>query len=275
MSMLAVAEQGKVDSIIVGGDLVPHYLPDKTSSNRLDRQESYLTHTLIPAIQDFKRKRDIPIYLDLGNDDFIGSRPILEAHNGQLFHLLHMAKRPLTDGIDIIGYMNVPPTPFERKDWERPDTKEWPFAPGNRITLDGYLSSKGSLQWTVIDLNSTDTIQKDLDQLSKDIINPFIFVSHSPPYNTPLDVIYDGTHVGSQSILRFIERWSNQGKIIASLHGHIHESPRRSGTISTMIGSALCINPGQESRMGRSFRYAILELTEEDSQAKIRILKPA
>lgn len=272
-SMLSVAKQENVDAIIIGGDLVPHSLPQKLKRGVLESQAIYLRDTFVPAIRNFKQKKDIRIYLDLSNDDYIDNRSILENHSPDLFCLLHMQKHRLTDNVDIIGYMNVPPTPFDRKDWERPDSLKMPYIPGNKISLKGYLSANGTLKETVFDLSSVDTIEKELDRLSGMVDKPFIFVSHTPPYNTPLDVIETGLHVGSISVRNFIEKWSLEGKIIASLHGHIHESPHRSGLISTRINNLLCINPGQNSGYLARFRYVILRLSEVTSTIRAEILK--
>jgi len=271
-SMLSIAKNEGVDSIIAGGDLIPHHLPDEVQSNILKAQEKYLKNIFVPAIMNFREKNDIRIYLDMANDDYVCNRYILQEHNNDLFYLLHMEQHHLTDAIDIVGYMVVPPTPFNRKDWEKPDTPEFPFSPGNHVELSGHISSNNIMEKAVIDLNSSDTIERDLHQLSEIIDKPFIFVSHTPPYRTPLDVIYNGLHVGSLSVRNFIEKWAKAGKIIVSLHGHIHESPGRSGEISTKINNVLCINPGQESGRSSNFRYVILQLTGASSSG-IEILK--
>ena len=273
-SMLSIAEREAVDGIVIGGDIVPHYLPDAGKIGVLQAQARYLENVFIPAIKEFKKRQKAAIYLDLSNDDFIGNREILENHNGELIHLLHMSKHKLNDDIDIIGYMNVPPTPFYRKDWEKPDSAETPFAKGNYICLDGYTSASGKLKKTIIDLSSNDTIENDLAQLSEFVDKPFIFVSHSPPYLTPLDILDNGLHVGSISVRRFIEKWSRKGKIIAALHGHIHGSPNRSGLIHTFIENAICINPGQNEGEGSTLRYVIFELDDRQAPPPIRIIYP-
>lgn len=259
-SMLSVARNEDIDSIIVGGDLIPHHLPEEQALGVLDAQAVYLNDIFIPAIKNFREQKDIPIFLDMANDDFIGNRHILEKYHNELFYLLHMEKHTLTDGIDLIGYMNVPPTPFNRKDWEKPDMVEFPSSPGNDINISGVASFSGTLEPITIDLNSNATIEQDLHQLSKRIENPFIFVSHTPPYETPLDVIYNGLNVGSLSVRKFVEKWSANGMLVASLHGHIHESPWRSGLISTTINNVLCLNPGQGNGDASQFRYVILQL---------------
>ncbi|MBW1893060.1 MAG: metallophosphoesterase [Deltaproteobacteria bacterium] len=259
VSMLSVANKESVDCIIVGGDIIPHHLPGEQRSGILDAQAAYLEDTFIPSLKSFKQKRDISLYLDMSNDDFACNRTVLEEYKGDLFYLLHMEKHPLTDSVDIIGYMNVPPTPFGRKDWEKPDSRAWPYAPGGYVTLNGVISDNGTIKEKVIHLDSEDTIENDLKKLSENINKPFVFVSHTPPYNTPLDVIADGTHVGSMSVRNFIEKWSVHNRIKASLHGHIHESPKRSGSISTKIANVLCVNPGQGNGDSSKFRYVIFD----------------
>jgi Icc-related predicted phosphoesterase len=259
-SMFSVAQREAVDGILIGGDIVPHNLPNSFSAGPLKAQAKYLEDVFIPAVREFKQKRDVEVYLDLGNDDFFCNRTILKKHDGPLLHLLHFRKARLSNNVDVIGYMNVPPTPFSRKDLEKPDSKEQPYAPGNDIVLRGYTSKGGIQEETVIDLGSDDTIENDLDQLSEIIDRPFIFVSHSPPYHTALDILYNGVHAGSVSIRDFIQRWATEGKLIACFHGHIHESPSRSGSIIAKIGSTLCVNPGQGSGAGSPFRYVVFRL---------------
>ena len=271
-SMLRSAEEKAVEAVIVGGDIVPHYLPYDDTIGILQTQALYLMNTFIPVIEEFKQRRRIPIYLDLSNDDFIWTRRILEDCTPEHFNLLHMQKQKLTDHIDIVGYMAVPPTPFYRKDWEKPDSAEFPFPKDNIVTLDGYTSISGGLVKTGIDPASDDTIENDLIQLSRLIDRPFIFVAHSPPYQTVLDVLDNGLHVGSISIRRFIENWCRRGLLIASLHGHIHGSPKRTGSIKTFIENTICINPGQNEGLGSLLRYVILELDARQTPPRIRII---
>jgi uncharacterized protein len=268
-SMLKKAGENCIDAVVIGGDIIPHYLPGFDRSEILNAQADYLEKIFIPAIEKFKIQNRTKFYLDMGNDDFIAGRRFLENRRGKLFELLHMQLYPFTDKVDIVGYMAVPPTPFGRKDWEKPDCKKQFFAPGNLISTKGVVSKNGFLETTVIDLNSDDSIEANLRVLEQKISRPFIFVSHSPPYNTTLDVMYNEEHVGSLAIREFIERWSQKRYLIGSFHGHIHESPHRTGSIMTMIHKTPCFNPGQESGAGSQFRYILLSLTNE----KLRYIK--
>lgn len=262
-TMLSAAENEGVDCIIIGGDIVPHNLPGAGGAGPFKLQAAYLKDVFIPAVRRFKERHATEFYLDLGNDDFQCNRPILEQYDGVLFNLLHYKKQSFTEDIDIVGYMNVPPTPFTRKDLEKPDSRNQPSAPGNEIILEGFTSKGGVLRRTTLDLASDDTIENDLARLSEGIDRPFIFVSHSPPYHTSLDVLYNGVHAGSVGIRDFIKQWALKGLLIAAFHGHIHESFSRSGTIATKIGNVWCFNPGQGSSKGSGFNHMIFRLEDK------------
>lgn len=64
---------------------------------------------------------------------------------------------------------------------------------------------------------------------------PDIIVSHQPPWNTRLDKVWGGKHVGCRSLRKYIE--NNTPRLVFS--GHIHES---SGV--DRIGDTRLVNPG-------------------------------
>jgi len=80
--------------------------------------------------------------------------------------------------------------------------------------------------------------------------NKLILVSHSPPYDTKLDLAFIGEHVGSYSVRRFIE----ERKPIAVFCGHVHEARG-----IDKIGSSILVNPGP----ARHGFYAIVNLDED------------
>ena len=87
------------------------------------------------------------------------------------------------------------------------------------------------------------TIKDDLQKLKKSS-NPkkTIYVIHPPPFNTKLDIITTGAHVGSKAVREFIEK----EQPLLTLHGHIHESPQMSGAWHDNINETICINVGSK-----------------------------
>lgn len=81
---------------------------------------------------------------------------------------------------------------------------------------------------------------------------PIVFVTHEPPYNTILDRLTDGRHVGSRSVRKFIEILSP----LLCLTGHIHE-----GTGVDKIGNCILVNPGPF----KTGKYASVRITGESS----------
>ena len=86
-----------------------------------------------------------------------------------------------------------------------------------------------------------------------------ILVSHTPPYNTKLDLTFLKTHVGSISIRKTIEVLKPK----LCICGHIHEAKG----IDT-IGEAVIINPGPLMRK----RYALVRISENRVDAELKTL---
>lgn len=250
-ALLAVAESEGVGAVVIGGDVVPKELFGKLGKV-VRNQRKYIEGEFLPALEKFREANpSVKLFLDLGNDDFAINRDLLEeAEKEGLLYLLHMAVHPLTDGLDIVGYMGVPLTPFDIKDWERPDKRgEYPL-PETRAVSYGYISTRengtGLLKhW--VNVSKDTSIEEELTELEKRITGPFIFVCHAPPYGTSLDMLYSGLHVGSQSVREFIERWGGKGLLKASFHGHIHESPYVSGSEADYVAGVECVNAGQDN----------------------------
>jgi Icc-related predicted phosphoesterase len=62
-----------------------------------------------------------------------------------------------------------------------------------------------------------------------------ILVAHAPPYNTTVDIVGDGVHVGSTAVRDFIETYD----VRLCLTGHIHEAIGKD-----KIGETIIVNPG-------------------------------
>jgi hypothetical protein len=168
--------------------------------------------------------------------------PLLEDMEAEgLCKLLHMKVHPFTQGLSIAGYSCVRPTPFSCKDWERYDDEQRILQPGPYkpvISTPDGLADIDEQVWYA----SRPTIEEDLEQLAR-MSDPkkTIYVLHDPPYGTALDTLWNGQHIGSMAVRRFIEQY--QPPLVLS--GHIHEAPKVSGRITDQIGDTVCVNPGQ------------------------------
>ena len=83
-----------------------------------------------------------------------------------------------------------------------------------------------------------DELEAGLRKAYKDVKNAkaLVQITHSPPYNTKLDIITSGAHVGSQAVRKLIE----EVKPSAAVCGHIHEAR---GVDS--IGNTKIVNVGR------------------------------
>ena len=227
--LLKKAEEENADAIVIGGDLCGR--EGNTINEKIENQKWFLKDFMIPLFKEFKQNNKRKgIYIIMGNDDFRINIELLEdAEKNKILHSIHNKSASLSKNFNIAGYSFVNPTPFRLKDWEKPDFK----------------GDKGPQQLFNEEIRSAEkeegTIKDDLQNLKK-MSNPkkTIYVIHAPPFNTKLDAITAGAHVGSKSIREFIE----QQQPLLALHGHIHESPKMSGSWKDKIGKTICINVG-------------------------------
>jgi Icc-related predicted phosphoesterase len=133
------------------------------------------------------------------------------------------------------------------KDWERYDVSRY-VDPGCISPEEGHRTvpvSPRAVRYS--------TIAKDLQELAGEgDMSASVFLFHTPPYQTALDrAALDGrmidhvpldVHVGSIAVKRFIE--SRQP--LLTLHGHIHESARLTGSWRDRIGSTNCFSAAHD-----------------------------
>jgi Icc-related predicted phosphoesterase len=202
------------------------------------------------------------IVLILGNDDgrSIESTIFKYADLG-IWEYIHNKSITL-DGFLIYGYSFVPPSPFRLKDWEKYDV--------SRYVDPGCVSpEEGARTFEVSDYEKKySTIKNDLDELiqEKDL-NRTIILFHSPPYKTKLDrAALDGkkidsapldVHVGSIAIQRFIKKRSPY----LTLHGHIHESTRLTGSYIDKIENTIMLNAAHDGEELSIVRFQIEDLS--------------
>ena len=177
------------------------------------------------------------LFVILGNDDPRTEESVLiDAASQGYCEYVHNRKASFEE-FTVYGYSHVPPTPFLNKDWERYDVSRY-VDPGSVSPETGGRTvpvSASKVRHT--------TIKNDLEALvRKDNLENAILLFHSPPYKTKLDIadllgkkvdhVPLDIHVGSIAIERFLR--AKKPRI--ALHGHVHESPRLSGSWQDRIG---------------------------------------
>lgn len=99
---------------------------------------------------------------------------------------------------------------------------------------------------------SEEEIAHQLDQGFRTVAEArvHVLVTHAPPWNTPLDYTWHGTHAGSRAVREFILQHHPQ----LVLCGHIHEARGQA-----YLGKSLVINPGP----ARAHHYLVVRIEEE------------
>lgn len=262
-------EADKPSAVFMGGDLLPSGLFALTSKS--DTTVNFINDVFTKGFADLKTKlgNDYPrVFLILGNDDGKADEDII-MEGEQHGYWEYMHNRVVEFGnFNVYGYSYVPPTPFMLKDWERYDV--------SRYTDPGCVPPEEGGHFKKVDKKKLiyKTIQKDLESLTKDHnLENSIFLFHAPPYNTKLDrAALDGkmidyvpldVHVGSIAIKRFIEE--KQPKI--TLHGHVHESARITGSWHEQIGKTTIVSAAHDGS-----ELAIVKFNPENENSFTREL---
>jgi Icc-related predicted phosphoesterase len=226
----------KPEVILMGGDLLPAgytSLDDPSGKNFINSVLlNEFTTLKIELTSNYPK-----VLVILGNDDpRTAEAELAEGEVQGLWKYIHFRKMDCGD-FTVYGYACVPPTPFMLKDWERYDVSRF-------VDLGCIPPEEG---WRSVPMPQNDikfgTIQGDLDFLTNDTnLSRAIFLFHAPPHQTNLDrLAVDGKtidnipldkHGGSIAIRRFIEK--RQPHI--TLHGHIHESARLTGSWREQLG---------------------------------------
>lgn len=230
------AEESDIGGVALGGDLCPR--GGKSLPEWIAFQRSFLADYLISLITEFRLKfPSKQVYVMMGNDDFRKNQDIFQdAEQKGIVFYIHKKSAELWDGFSIVGYSFVNATPFRLKDWEKKDTP---------TSIDPVQLSSDVLRSAE---EKRGTIEEDMALLAE-LSTPkkTIYILHAPPYNTNLDIITSGEHVGSVAVRNFIEKENP----LATLHGHIHESPKMSGSWLDVIGECVSVNVGSLHTMDR------------------------
>lgn len=240
--VLAAEERPRV--IFLGGDLLPHHWAARMAGR------DFIGEVLAPGFDALRRDlgEDSPqVFLILGNDDDRASEPLfLEGEAAGLWSYAH-ERWGVVGSYPVLGYAYVPPTPFQLKDWERYDVSRF-VDPGCVSPEEGWRSvpvPPDEARWR--------TIAADLDALVPEgSLERAVFLFHAPPYRSALDrAALDGrsvehapldVHVGSIAVRRFIEA----RQPLLTLHGHVHESARLTGSWRERIGRTWCLSAAHD-----------------------------
>ena len=255
------------NAVFLGGDLSRSLI----SRNGKYTKNTFFSNFILNKLLNLKSvlKESYPeIFVIPGNDD---SRNIeeeiinIEKHN--LWKYIN-EKHYNWRGYDIFGYSYVPPTPFLLKDWERYDISRF-IDPGAVAPEDGIFTGKKKDPE-----DNFKTIKNDLENFASCLyFDKAICLFHSPPYNTVLDRgDLDGkfidhvpvdVHLGSMAIYNFIEEYQP----LLTLHGHIHESTRLTGSWKDKIGKTICFNGSHDGP-----ELSIISFNPEKPESATRIL---
>jgi Icc-related predicted phosphoesterase len=205
------------------------------------------------------------VFLIMGNDDArCQEESILDLAAQGLWDYIHNRRIAFGDYM-VYGYAFVPPTPFLLKDWERYDVSRY-VDPGSVSPEEGFRTvplSESEMRYS--------TIEADLQRLAgPDDLERAVFLFHSPPYGTKLDVSAWGGvlvdhvpldhHLGSIAIRRFIEA----RQPLLTLHGHIHESPRLSFSWRERLGRTYCFSAAHDGPELALVRFELNHLEGAD-----------
>ncbi|RLD34715.1 MAG: hypothetical protein DRI73_03560 [Bacteroidetes bacterium] len=241
-------EEEKPSCVFLGGDLLPSGMYNYTNDS--DYSDNFVKNILINEFNKLKKslKDHYPqVFIILGNDDGRSEESeIIKAESTDIWDYIHNKKSGLGT-YTVYGYSYIPPTPFLLKDWERYDVSRY-VDPGCIPPEDG---------WHSYEINKDEiiysTIKEDLELLTENNnISNSIFLFHTPPYQTKLDrAALDGKmyedvpldlYVGSIAVKRFIE----EKQPMITLHGHVHESPRLTGTWKDRIGKTFAFSAAHD-----------------------------
>lgn len=238
------------DILINGGDM----LPWKTQNYPLKDQKDFIVNYLENHFRSFEKLCIYYLCL-LGNDD-LGILDELFKKTCEKFSFIHdIAQKKVKIGeYEFIGMNWVSDNPFTNKDRCRKDsnseTTQKVLPVGLISTPSGWREIKDWINFR----ENLPTIEEELKNLpAPENFEKAIYVMHMPPSNLGLDQCWHGGEVGSKAIYNFIK----EKQPFLTLHGHIHESPDKSGIWLAHLGKTMCIQPGQREE---KLVYVIVDL---------------
>jgi Icc-related predicted phosphoesterase len=236
--LLEAIERERPAAVFLGGDLLPPLLGGSPLAE-MDA-DGFLLNWLAPRLDRLRRTLG-PVYPKLfaipGNDDPRAFEDQMrQLDSAELWVYLQERRAELADHV-VFGYAYVPPSPFLLKDWERYDV--------SRFVDPGCISPEEGRRSVPIAprVARFSTIKQDLERLlGSEPLDRAVLLLHTPPHDTLIDrAALDGkavehvpldVHVGSIAVRRAIEARAPK----LTLHGHVHESTRLTGSWRDRIG---------------------------------------
>ena len=256
------------EAVFIGGDILPTTrqlltAPGQESNNFI---EHFLQKNFVALKEEIKDAYP-RIFLILGNDDSRSEeKKLIDAESLRIWEYIHNTKITFK-GFSIYGYSYIPPSPFLLKDWEKYDVSRY-VDPGSVSPEEGHRSVEVSLNEI-----KYSTIAEDIKLLAGDTdLSRAILLFHAPPYKTLLDraalddkkidhVPLD-PHVGSIAIQRFIKKHHP----LLTLHGHIHESTRLTGSWRDQIGNTHMFSAAHDGPELALVRFSLSHLDKATRQ---------
>lgn len=247
--LLREAAARAVDAVVLGGDLFP---APARSGDRVAPQRAFVDDVLAPLLA--ARRPGLRVLGVPGNDDWAVAWERLAAL--ETFVPLHGRAVPLDGELSIAGLGLVPITPFAISDFDRADRPGWrPSREPPRVLVSG---SAGVREATLAELQARPTLEDELRALAA-LSEPgrTVYVVHTPPARTKLDVMEGKVSIGSEALRSFIETHRPP----LTLHGHVHESPGLTGRVDDRLGPTVCLNPGPSHRGLRGLQLDVEDPT--------------
>lgn len=246
--LFSAISREKPEAVFVGGDALPltWYVHESFDFLHQDFISDFLVKSLLDLRQELGSSYP-RVFIILGNDDSrMEEAAVLDAASLGIWEYIHNRKVIFKDFI-VFGYAYVPPTPFRLKDWERYDVSRYLDA--------GVISPEEGFRTVPVSEQEKKyaTIKDDLERLTqKEDLAKAIFLFHTPPYKTKLDLSSVGgkmidhapldQHLGSIAVRRFIEA----RQPLLTLHGHVHESVKLSHSWQDRIGRTICFSAAHD-----------------------------
>ncbi len=206
--LLELAISSSSEIIGLGGDLLPSFPPTKRYEDMVPNQKIFIDQFLFPFFKRILETTSVKqIFLIPGNWDlgypYLFKKPTGRDHRSQSEEIINL--RMDMNSLDTL--LSLRPL-FGQRIMRRWMIQNAPWPPQKNPSY--IRSSEYGDQLTPIDpyfyLKGRGTIQEDLDRLPKPLnYKKAIYIMHSPPFGTKLDLIQGAKPAGSCSIKVFIE----------------------------------------------------------------------